>query len=149
MTITPQRLHELTEALAEGRSVALAAGEAAALCALVQAAFGALSGLLDDARKLELKPGDLLVVTAAAETPSEYASLRASLEMVAEAFQVRIVALNPEAKLETVPEPLLNALGSAIVERIGRGVADRETRARIVAEAASDLGLVLKQSVRQ
>lgn len=104
--------------------------------------------------RLKTKPGDTLIVRMSAPTSDDVLALRSVLMPLAETLELRVIAMPPEVELEVVAGDLLASLGSAIEERIGtrRSIVgatnDHATRARIVSEAAADLGLVIMHPKR-
>lgn len=108
---------------------------------------------LEHASAVSAQAGDLLVVFCDADTPEAYRQLRGALEPLSHALNVRVLALPTTARLERVEGDLLFRLGSVVADRWESLVVDpysdrkpeleRQTAARMVAEAAGELGLVI------
>lgn len=101
---------------------------------------------------IKAQAGDLLVVFCDAPTPEAYRQLRGTLEPLSHALNARVLALPTTARLEHVEGELLARLAELIRERVldtapgsfhaGAAWTSDQT-ARVVAEAAGELGLVI------
>lgn len=103
---------------------------------------------------LNVKAGDLVIVRCDADTPAQFAALRSTLDPLAHVLEVRIVALPLASTLEVVERDRLFQLGVRIHDRADdfgpldaysprNPKAEREQFARMVAETAGELGLVI------
>ena len=103
---------------------------------------------------LNVKAGDLVIVRCDAPTREAFEQLRSVLEPLSHALGVRIIALPSSAELEVVERDRLFQLGFRIYDRAGdfpalspyspaNSIPDRERFARMVAETAAELGLVV------
>lgn len=160
--LTPERLAEIVQEADRARirfgrdpnpdaPVSIGASELLELAAGFGAGLAGLDTLLEGAAVLSIQPGDLLAVRVDAESGADFRALQAALSSLAVSFQCRVVAMPLGATLEQVDGSTLDAFGAAVRLRLDpsrKGTGDLATRARIVAEAASEMGLVVVKPQR-
>lgn len=157
--LTSARIAEIAQAIVDHVAATFAtdrpsipfgasASELLGLTALAAAGRDSLERFTENAERLRPEPGDLIVVRAPADTPADFHALQAGLEALAHALRVRVIAIDSRSTLEVVPASTLCRLAGMLEDRAPRGVTTDEVRARIVAEAAGELGLAILRAQR-
>lgn len=130
-------------------SLSVSPADLMALSDLAAAGMAGVDGLRDHVKTLKPKAGDLLVFYAKADGPAEFLALKSSLSAVSKEFGVRVMAVEPSSRLEQVSGVLLEHFGNVVQERLNAvrydPATDAPRRARIVAEAAGELGLIIQR----